>query len=84
MAKIKKYTGIVREKRNGYLKHINSDYTSKKKFAKDLRNNGYRVVKVYSKKNIKDVHDKPYWETLEEHEQYVEQVEDVKEYHGLM
>lgn len=70
---MKKLTAIYRVERNGNMKHIVRDYhNSKKAFAKELRANGLRVVKVLSEKEIEAVLNKRY--RLEAWEEYTEQV----------
>lgn len=43
----------LKENRNATLLVIRSNYTSKQKFAADLRLNGYRVKSVFSEEDVK-------------------------------
>lgn len=52
MSKEKEYIGIVRYKRNGYVTNIKSTYATKQDFADDLRRNGYRVLSIFTLKQI--------------------------------
>jgi len=52
-----KYIAVVKQSRNGYLKHIESDYNNKKDFTRDLRNNDYRVIAILTDKEIGQIKD---------------------------
>lgn len=46
-------SGYVRDKEtNQHLVIEQTDYTSKEKFAKDLRSNGYAVIRISNKRDI--------------------------------
>lgn len=48
---------IVRTARNGNLKNIRSDYSTKKQFNEELKGNGYRVLGIFTDKQIKEIKD---------------------------
>ena len=53
--KAKKYIGIYKDELGNTRNMVQTDYTSKKDFAYDLRANGYRVIIVLTKEQIEMV-----------------------------
>ncbi len=45
---MKNLVGLVRETKTGKAILIRSEYKTKKDFYQDLRNNGYRVINIYT------------------------------------
>lgn len=53
---MKKYIGIYKTERNGYLKNmVQTDYNSKNDFSADLRRNGYRVIAILTDEEINKI-----------------------------
>ena len=46
------YIAIVRKKRNGNITNIKSDYNTKKDFKEDIKANGYRLLGIYTIKQV--------------------------------
>lgn len=53
-----KLTAIVRKERNGNLESIIDEGITQKDFAKELRDNGFRVVTILTDKKIKMIKNK--------------------------
>lgn len=50
---MKKLTAIYRTNRNGDLIHSTGEYKSKKEFTDIIRENGFRVIEVFTEDEIK-------------------------------
>lgn len=59
MKSLKGMVGIVRQGRNGNVTNIKSEYETKKDFIKDLRGNGYRVLAVFTKEEVRYIKHTP-------------------------
>lgn len=49
------YTAVYREKRSEYLRHLKSEYATKKDFENDIRRNGYIPVAILTENDITSI-----------------------------